>query len=160
MSQQFALQMEQEIQKQIQEQRSEAGPGSLAPVRQLGDAATIIGSRPSLPLPVFPDGPSCPLPNVNTTAGIEGTVSRGTCPVLTCRPVHRNHLSPPEVLESCPVSQSGHGRAATRLEPLKAHYPPDEKKRRSNSCPRGEAEPKRGRSSGAEPSWNLSQIGG
>ena len=68
---------------------------------------------------------------------------------------------PPEVLkESCPVSQSSHGRTATRSEPPKVNYPPDEKKRRSNSCPRGEAEPKRGHSSGAEPSWNLSHIGG
>ena len=68
---------------------------------------------------------------------------------------------PPEVLkESCPVSQSSRGRTATRSEPPKANYPPDEKKRRSNSCPRGEAEPKHGHSSGAEPSWNLSHIGG
>ena len=58
------------------------------------------------------------------------------------------------------MSQSSHGRAATHLGPPKANYPPDEKKRRSNSRPRGEAEPKRGHSSGAEPSWNLSQIGG
>ena len=58
------------------------------------------------------------------------------------------------------MSQSNRGRAATRSEPPKANYPPDEKKRRSNSCPRGEAEPKRGRSGGAEPCWNLSQIGG
>ena len=58
------------------------------------------------------------------------------------------------------MSQSSRGRAATRSEPPKASYPPDEKKRRSNSHPRGEAEPKRGRSSGAEPSWNLSQIRG
>ena len=49
---------------------------------------------------------------------------------------------------------------ATRSEPPKVNYPPDEKKRRSNSCPRGEAEPKRGCSSGAELSWNLSHIGG
>ena len=71
------------------------------------------------------------------------------------------NLPPPEVLkESCPVSQSSRGRASTRLEPPKANYPLDEKKRRSNSCPRGEAEPKHGRSSGAKPSWNLSQIGG
>ena len=34
------------------------------------------------------------------------------------------------------------------------------KRREGNSHPRGEAEPKRGRSSGAEPSWNLSHIGG
>ena len=86
LSQQFMLQMEQEIQKQIQE----AGPGSLAPVCQLGDAATIIGSHLSLPLPVFPDGPSHPLPNISTTAGVGGTVGRGICPVLACRPVHRN----------------------------------------------------------------------
>ena len=39
------------------------------------------------------------------------------------------------------------------------NYPPDKKKRRSSPHPRGEAEPKRGRSSGAEPSWNLSHIG-
>ena len=58
------------------------------------------------------------------------------------------------------MSQSSHGRAATRSEPPKANYSLDEKKRRSNSHPRGEAEPKCGRSSGAEPSWNLSQIGG
>ena len=38
--------------------------------------------------------------------------------------------------------------------------PLEEKKRRSSSCPRGEAEPKRGRSSGAEPSWDVSKVGG
>ena len=58
------------------------------------------------------------------------------------------------------MSQSSHGRTATHSEPPKANYPLDEKKRRSNSCPRGEAEPKHGCSSGAEPSWNLSHIGG
>ena len=39
-------------------------------------------------------------------------------------------------------------------------WPPEEKKRRSSSRPRGEAEPKRGRSSGAEPSWDVSKVGG
>ena len=34
------------------------------------------------------------------------------------------------------------------------------KKRRSSSHPWGEAEPKRGRSSGAEPSWDVSKVGG
>ena len=38
--------------------------------------------------------------------------------------------------------------------------PPEEKKRRSSSRPRGEAEPKRGWSSGAEPSWDVSKVGG
>ena len=63
---------------------SEAGPGSLAPVRQPGDATAIIGSCLSLPLPVFPDGLSCPLPNISTTARVRGTVGGGTCPVLAC----------------------------------------------------------------------------
>ena len=76
-------------------------------------------------------------------------------------PFTRINLPPPEVLqESCPVSQSSRGRTATCSEPPKANYPPDEKKRRSNSHPRGEAEPKRGCSSGAKPSWNLSHIRG
>ena len=57
------------------------------------------------------------------------------------------------------MSQSSRGRPATRSEPPKANYTPDEKKRRSNSRPRGEAEPKRGRSSSAKPSWNLFRIG-
>ena len=38
--------------------------------------------------------------------------------------------------------------------------PPEEKKRRSSSCQRGEAEPKHGRSSGAEPSWEVSKVEG
>ena len=38
--------------------------------------------------------------------------------------------------------------------------PLEEKKRRSSSHPRGEAEPKRGWSSGAEPSWDISKVGG
>ena len=38
-------------------------------------------------------------------------------------------------------------------------WPPEEKKRRSSSRPWGEVEPKCGRSSGAEPSWDVSQVG-
>ena len=37
---------------------------------------------------------------------------------------------------------------------------PPEGKKRSSSCLRGEVEPKRGRSSGAEPSWDVSKVGG
>ena len=135
---------------------SEAGTGSLAPVRQPGDAATIVGSHLSLPSPVFPDGPSRPLPNIGTTARVGET-----CPVLAGRPIPGINPPSPEVLkESCPLGQSSRGRTATHLELPKANYPPDEKKRRSNSHPRGEAEPKRGCSSGAEPSWSLYHIGG
>ena len=38
--------------------------------------------------------------------------------------------------------------------------PPEEKKRRSSSRPWGEADRKRGRSSGAKPSWDISKVGG
>ena len=68
---------------------------------------------------------------------------------------------PPEILkESCPTSQSSRGRMATRSELPRANHSPDEKKRRSSSRPKGEADPKRGCSGGAEPSWNLSHIRG
>ena len=37
--------------------------------------------------------------------------------------------------------------------------PPEEEKQRSSSRPWAELEPKRGHSSGAEPSWDVSQVG-
>ena len=43
---------------------------------------------------------------------------------------------------------------------MRLEWPLEEKKRRSSSRPRGEAEPKRGRSSGAKPFWNVSKVGG
>ena len=69
---------------------SEAGPGSLAPVCQPGDATAIVGSHLNLPLPVFSDGPSCPWPSIGTNAAVGGTVDGGTCPALACRPVRQN----------------------------------------------------------------------
>ena len=62
---------------------------------------------------------------------------------------------PPEVLKEPHSDRPARGRAATRLE-----RPPEEKKRRSSSRPRREAEPKRSWSSGAEPSWDISKVGG
>ena len=65
------------------------------------------------------------------------------------------NLPPPEALRESYSDQPARGRAATHLERLL-----EEKKRRSSSCLRGEAEPKHGRSSGAEPSWDVSKVGG
>ena len=161
LSQQFMLQMEQEIQKQIQEQSrklvqevlhqspnwvmplpsSEATRASLCQCFQMALAA---------PCPT-----SAPLPESEKQSVEEPAQYSLANPFAGINP------PPPEVLkESCPVSQSSRGRTATCSEPLKANYPPDEKNRRSNSHPRGEAEPKRGHSSGAKPSTNLSHIGG
>ena len=61
---------------------------------------------------------------------------------------------PPEVLKECNPDHPARGRAAMHLE-----RPPEEKKRRSSSRPRGEVEPKCSRSSGAEPSWDVSKVG-
>ena len=62
---------------------------------------------------------------------------------------------PPEVLKESYLEHPAPGRAATCLE-----RPLEEKKRRSSSHLRGEAEPKRGQSSGAKPSWDVSKVGG
>ena len=64
------------------------------------------------------------------------------------------NLPPPEALKESHSDQSAQGRATTRLERTQ-----EEKKRRSSSRPRGEVEPKRGRSSGAKPSWDISKVG-
>ena len=84
LSQQFTLQMGVGDPEADPGAESEAGPGSLAPVGQPGDATAIVGSHLSLPSPVFLDGLSRPLPNISTTAGVRGTVGGETCPVLAC----------------------------------------------------------------------------
>ena len=55
--------------------------------------------------------------------------------------------------------QPQRGRTASRADPPRTDYPPEEKKRRSSSRPRGVVEPKHGRTSVAEPSWDVSRIG-
>ena len=62
---------------------------------------------------------------------------------------------PPET----PPEQPGGGRMASRADPSQRNYPPEEMKRRSSSRPHGVMEPKHRRSSDAEPSWDVSQIG-
>ena len=156
LTQQFAIQVEREIQKQIQEcsrqlvqdvlQRSanwimpptpsEAARASLSQCFQ--KALATPWTEPAPP-PEQPrgqaKGESAKYSLANLFFGI--------------------NLPPPEVLKESYLDHPARGRATTHLE-----WPPEEKKRRSSSCPRGEAEPKRGRSSGAEPSWDISQVGG
>ena len=67
---------------------------------------------------------------------------------------------PPEVLRESHSDQPTRGRAAMHSEWPKTEYPPEEKKRRSGSHPRGEAEPKRSWFSGAKPSWDICKVGG
>ena len=161
LSQQFTLQMEWEIQKQIQEQSRKLVQEVLhQSANWVMPPPLLEATRASLHQ-CFQTALATPCPTSTPPPESEGRSAEGPAQYLLADPFARINPPPPEVLkESCPMSQSSHGRAATHSEPPKANYPPDEKKRRSNSCPRGEAEPKRDHSSGAKPSWNLSQIGG
>ena len=66
---------------------------------------------------------------------------------------------PPDILQGSRSEQPSRGRMTQHSEQPRLDYPAEEKKRRSTSCKRGEAEPKRGRSTGTEPSWDTSNIG-
>ena len=161
LSQQFMLQMEQEIQKQIQEQ-------SWKLVQEvLHQSANRVMPRPLSEATraslrqCFQTALAAPCSTLALPLESEEQSAEKPAQYLLADPFARINPPPPEVLkESCPVSQSSCSRPATRSEPPEVNYPLEEKKRRSNSCPRGEAEPKCGCSSGAEPSWNLSHIGG
>ena len=161
LSQQFTLQMEWEIQRQIQEQSRKLVQEVL---HQSANRVMPLPSSEATPASLrqcFQMALATPCPTSAPPPELEEQSVEEPAQYSLADPFTRINLPPPEVLkESCPMSQSSSGRTATRLEPPKANYPPDEKKRRSYSRPRGEAEPKRGRSSGAEPSWNLSHIRG
>ena len=155
LTQQFAIQVEWEIQKQIQEhsrqivqdvlQRSanrimpptpsEAAQGSLS---QCFQKALATPRTELAPPPEQPRG---------QTRGESAKYSLAD-PFVGINP------PPPEALKESNPDHPARGRATTHLE-----WPPEEKKRRSSSLPRGEVEPKRGRSSGAEPSWDISKVG-
>ena len=161
LSQQFTLQMEREIQKQIQEQSQKLVQEVLhQSANRVMPPPLSEAARASL-RQCFQTALAAPCPTLAPLLESEEQSAEEPAQYSLADPFTRINPPPPEVLkESCAVGQSSHGRTATRSEPPKANYPPDEKKRRSNSRPRGEAEPKRGCSSGAEPSWNLSHIGG
>ena len=145
LTQQFTIQVEREIQKQIQEHSrqlvqdvlqksanrimpptpSEVAQASLSQCFQKALATPQTGPAPS---PEQPRG---------QTKGESAQYSLAD-PFVGINP------PPPEVLKESYSDHPARGRAATHSE-----QPPGEKKRRSSSCPRGEAEPKPGRSSGA-----------
>ena len=161
LSQQFTLQMEREIQKQIQEQSRKLVQEVLhQSANQVMPPPLSEAARASLHQ-CFQMALAAPCPTSAPPLESEKQSVEKPAQYSLADPFAGINPPPPEVLkDNCPLGQSSHGRTATHSELPKANYPPDEKKRRSNSHPRGEAEPKHGRSSGAEPSWNLSHIGG
>ena len=155
LTQQFAIQVEREIQKQIQERSCQIVQDVLqrsanrimpptpsevawASLSQCFQKALATPQTDPVPAPEQPRG---------QTRGESAKYSLAD-PFVGINP------PPPEALKESNPDHPAQGRATTRLE-----RPPEEKKRRSSYRPWGEVEPKRGRSSGAEPSWDISKVG-
>ena len=156
LTQQFAIQVEWEIQKQIQEcshqlvqdvlQRSANQIMPLTP-SEVARASLSQCFQKALATPRTEPAPPPEQPRGQT----KGESAQYSLP----DPFVGINPPPPEVLKESYLDDPARGRAATRLE-----CPLEEKKRRSSSHPWGEANPKRGRSSGAKPSWDISKVGG
>ena len=155
LTQQFAIQVEREIQKQIQEhsrqivqdilQRSAnrimpptPSEAARASFSQCFQKALATPRTEPVPSPEQPRG---------QTKGESPKYSLAD-PFVGINP------PPPEVLKESNPDHSARGRVTTHLE-----RPPEEKKQRSSSRPREEVKPKRSRSSGTEPSWDVSKVG-
>ena len=155
LTQQFAIQVEWEIQKQIQEcshqivqdvlQRSANWIMPLTP-SEVARASLSQCFQKALATPWTELAPPPEQPR-GQTKGESAKYSLAN-PFVGINPPL------PEVLKESNPDQPARGRATMHLE-----WPPEEKKRRSSSRQWGEVEPKRGRSSGAKPSWDDSKVG-
>ena len=156
LTQQFTIQVEWEIQKQIEERSHQL----------VQDVLKRSTNRVMLPTPSEAARASLSqcfqkalaMPRTKPTPPPEqsrGLTKGKPAQYSLANPFTGINPPPPEVLRESHFDQPTRGRAATRLE-----RPPEEKKRRCSSRLRGEADPKRGRSSGAEPSWDVSKVGG
>ena len=156
LTQQFAIQVEWEIQKQIQEHSRQLvqdvlqrSANQIMPPTPLETTRASLSQcfQKALATPRTEPAPPPEQPR--------GQAKGERAQYSLANPFAGINPPPPEVLRESYSDQPARGRAATRLE-----WPPEEKKRRSSSHPRGEAEPKCGWSSGAEPSWDVSKVGG
>ena len=156
LTQQFAIQVEREIQKQIQERSHQlvqdvlqrSANQIMPPTSSEATWASLSHCFQKALAP--PRNKPAPPPEQS-----RGPTGGGLAQYSLADPFAGINKPPPEVLRESHSDQPARGRATTRLE-----WTPEEKKRRSSSCPRGEADPKHGRSSGAEPSWDISKVGG
>ena len=156
LTQQFAIQVEREIQKQIQERSCQlvqdvlqrSSNQIMPPTPSEAARATLSQCFQKALAP--PQTKPAPPPEQS-----RGSTKGGPAQYSLADPFAGINLPPPEVLRESHSDQSTQGRTITRLERTQ-----EEKKRRSSSHPRGEVDPKRSRSSGAEPSWDVSKVGG
>ena len=155
LTQQFAIQVEREIQKQIQECSRQLVQDVLQrSANQIMPPTPLEAARASLSqcfqkALATPRTEPAPAPEQ-----LRGQAKGESAQYSLADPFVGINPPPPEVLKESYSDHPARGRAAMCLE-----WPLEEKKRRSSSRPRGEAEPKRGRSSGAEPSWDISKFG-
>ena len=156
LTQQFAIQAEWEIQKQIQEHSRQLvqdvlqrSAKRIMPPTPLEAAWASLSQCFQKGLAKPQTEPAQPMEQPRGQTKGESAQYSLADPFVAINP------PPPEVLKESYSDHPAQGRAATHLE-----WPPEEKKRRSSSCPQGEAEPKHSQSSGAEPSWDVSKVGG
>ena len=152
LTQQFAIQVEWEIQKQIQECSCQLVQDVLQRFANQIMPPTPLETRASLSQcfqKALAAPPTEPAPPPEQPRG------QYSAQYSLADPFVGINAPPPEVLKESYLDHPSRGRATMHLE-----RPPEEKKRRSSSHPWGEAEPKHGQSSGAEPSWDVSKVGG
>ena len=156
LTQQFAIQVEREIQKQIQERSRQLVQDVLQrSTNRIMPPDPSEAARASLSQ-CFQKALATPQTKLAPPPEQSGGLTKGgSAQYSLADPFAGINPPPPEVLRESHSDQPSRGRAATHVE-----RPLEEKKRRSSSRPRGEADPKRGRSSGAEPSWDISKVGG
>ena len=156
LTQQFAIQVEREIQKQIQECSRQLVQDILQrSANRIMPPTPSEAARASLSQ-CFPTALATPRTELAPPPEqLRGQTKGESAKYSLADTFVGINPPPPEVLKESYPDHPARGRAATCLE-----WPLEEKKRRSSSRPRGEVEPKRGRSSGAKPSWDVSKVGG
>ena len=155
LTQQFTIQVEREIQKQIQERSRQLVQDVLQ-----RSANRIMPPTPSEAAQAslsqcFQKALATPRTKPAPPPEQSGGLTKGGPAQYSLADLFAGiNPPPPEVLRESHSDQPARGRAAMRLE-----WPREEKKKRSSSRLRGEVDPKRGQSSGAEPSWDISKVG-
>ena len=155
LTKQFTIQVEREIQKQIQERSRQIVQDVLQrSANQIMPPTPSEVAQASLSQ-CFKKALATPQTEPAPTPEQPRGQAKGELPKYSLAdPFVGINPPPPEVLKESNPDHPARGRATTCLE-----WPPEEKKRRSSSRPQGEVEPKCGRSSGAEPSWDVSKVG-
>ena len=155
LTQQFAIQVEWEIQKQIQEHSRQIVQDVLQ-----RSANRIMPPTPSEVVRAslsqcFQKALATPRTELAPPLEqLRGQTRGESAKYSLADPFVGINPPPPEALKESNPDHPARDRATTHLE-----WPPEEKKQRSSSRPRGEVEPKRGQSSGAKPSWDVSKVG-